>query len=79
MMPVPKTSVHEDYGAAARERKIRSAGHISAMKPIPIAHAMYETAYDHFGAGVTGPDRPHRLAALDGRHRRLIGVALDAL
>ena len=65
-VPVPKTSVHEDYFACSREDDIRRARQVFRVQSISIPHAMNESANDHLRLGVPAPYGRHVAASLLG-------------
>ena len=72
MVPVPKTTVHENDFAKAWKNQVGMAGKVFPVQAKTIAHGVREAPNDHFRPGVATFDRAHDAASLFGRflHRR---------
>lgn len=63
-MPMPKAAVNKNDLTFFRKNDIWFSGQILPVQPVPIAHGVEDSTYDHFRAGVNGSDGLHDFASL---------------
>lgn len=62
-MPVPETSMYENYRSISWQDQIRAAWQSLRMEAIAEPGSMQSPAYDHFWSGILRPDTGHHPAA----------------
>jgi hypothetical protein len=64
IVPMPETTMNEDYLLLPCKNQIWATYKALAVQPIAIAHSMYKFADSHFGFGVLGMYRSHDCGTL---------------
>lgn len=56
---VPEAAMHEDHFLSPWEHEIGRARKIAPVQPVPVSHAMHQSANIHLGLGVLCADAAH--------------------